>query len=145
VVRTLIREGGSGREIMARLDFGQDLLDQILLVATREGIEIGVFSVIGALQRGELGYYDQESHEYIKIMIYEPTELVACSGNITMRDGKPFAHAHAALGTSSYGLIGGHLHSGVIFAADLYLKELLADPLVRSHDPITGLYLWSDP
>ena len=66
-------------------------------------------------------------------------------GNISIRDGRPFVHAHAALEDSEGNLIGGHLQSGIIFAAELLLTELKGSTLVRIHDPITDLYLWEDP
>ena len=101
-------------------------------------------SAIGALSRAELGYYDQLSHEYGTIFLDEPVELASCSGNISMRDGRPFVHAHAVLSDRTGGTFGGHLTSGTIFAAELYLQELSGLPLKRVSDSITGLKLWGE-
>ena len=85
-------------------------------------------SVIGALSRAELGYYDQVSQKYGRIQIEEPVELVSCSGNISMRDDQPFVHAHAVLSDREGKVRGGHLTSGTIFAAELYCRSFWACP-----------------
>lgn len=139
----LIRELQRGKCLLARLDHDADLVNQISELARIEGIQTGVFSVLGALTQAKLAFYDQESHEYDELLLTEPVELVSCSGNISIRDGKPFVHAHAVLAGSEGETSGGHLLYGKIFAAELYLVELSGDPMVREHDPLTGLYLWS--
>ncbi len=131
-----------GRCILARLDHGADIVKQISDLLDKEKIEAAVFYALGALAEAEIAYYDQTSHEYRKISINEPVELVSCTGNVSLRDGRPFLHAHAVLAFSDGKTIGGHLTSGRVFAAEAFIQELLGDPLVREHDSTTGLYLW---
>ncbi|RQW80779.1 MAG: DUF296 domain-containing protein [Methanothrix sp.] len=107
-------------------------------------IATGVFSAIGALSSAELGHYDQVKHEYGKIQVEKPVELVSFSGNISARDGQPFVHAHAVLADRDGKVLGGHLMKGCVFAAEVHLQELLGQPLVRVHDPTTGLKLWGE-
>ncbi len=133
-----------GRCIIARLDHGMDIISQIADLARDEKIETGIFSAIGALMQAELAFYDQVSHEYHKIPIDMPVELVSCSGNISTHDNQPFVHAHASLADSLGHVWGGHLISGKVFAAELCIKELLGKPLVRKYDSITGLNLWDN-
>jgi predicted DNA-binding protein with PD1-like motif len=140
----LIREFRQGCIFFARLDHGADIISQITNLAEENGIEMGALTAIGALSRAELGYYDQLSHEYGKISVEEPVELVSCSGNISMRDGQTFVHAHAVLSDRTGRTWGGHLTRGTIFAAELYLQELSGLPLKRVHDSITGLKLWGE-
>ena len=140
----LIRDFRQGRCLMARLDHGADIIGQITDLAEEKEIETGFLSVIGALSRAELGYYDQVSQKYGKIQIDEPVELVSCSGNISLRDGQPFVHAHAVLSDRKGRVWGGHLNSGTVFAAELYMQELLGQHLERVPDSITGLNLWSE-
>jgi len=139
-----VRNFEQGRCFLARLDLDTEIISQIADLAKREGIKTGVFSVIGALKRAELAYYDQTAQEYRTIPVERPIELASCSGNISLRDGQPFVHAHAVLADSEGRIIGGHLMKGDVFAAELYLQELLGERLIREHDPATGLYLWGD-
>jgi uncharacterized protein len=129
---------------MARLDHGTDIIIQITDLAKEKEIKTGFLSVIGALSRAELGYYDQVSQKYGKIQIGEPVELVSCLGNVSLRDGEPFVHAHAVLSDREGKVWGGHLNSGIVFAAELCMQELLGLNLERVPDSITGLNLWSE-
>jgi uncharacterized protein len=138
----LIRDYAEGRYLLARLDHGADIIGQISCFAEDESIETGVFSVIGALNRAELSYYDQISLQYSSILIEEPVELVSCSGNISLKGDQSFIHAHAVLADRNGNVRGGHLSSGTIFAAELHCRELLGSPMKRDHDSITGLNLW---
>ena len=133
-----------GRSLLIRLDHGSDMIEGMTEIAGSLEIVTGVFSAIGALSSAELGYYDQVKKEYVKVAVEEPAELVSCSGNISIRDGQPFVHAHAVLADRSGKVLGGHLMRGCVFAAEVYLQELLGSPLVRVHDPTTGLKLWGE-
>ena len=140
----LIRDFRQGRCLVARLDHGTDIIGQITDLAKEKEIKTGFLSVMGALSRAELGYYDQVSQKYCKIQIEEPVELVSCLGNVSLRDGQPFVHAHAALSDRAGRVCGGHLNSGTVFAAELYMQELLGMNLERVPDSITGLNLWGE-
>ncbi len=131
-----------GRCILVRLDHGADIVKQISDLLDKEKIEAAAFYAIGALAGAKIAYYDQVSHEYRKISINEPVELVSCTGNASLRDGQPFLHAHATLAFSDGKAIGGHLTSGQVFAVEAFVQELLGKPLVRERDSTTGLYLW---
>jgi predicted DNA-binding protein with PD1-like motif len=140
--KLLTRGFKQGRCILVRLDHGADIVEQMSDLLDKEKIEAAAFYAIGALAEAEIAYYDQVSHEYRKISINEPVELVSCTGNVSIRDGRPFLHAHAALGFQDGKTIGGHLTSGRVFAAEAFVQELLGEPLVREHDSTTGLCLW---
>jgi predicted DNA-binding protein with PD1-like motif len=143
-MRLLVRELQRGRSLLVRLDHGADVVNQIFELAGNECIQNGAFSVIGALTQAEIAFYDQESHEYNELLVDENVELVSCAGNISIRGGKPFVHAHVVLAGSDGETRGGHLLRGKIFAAELFLVELLGKPMIREHDSSTGLNLWSD-
>ena len=133
-----------GRSLLIRLDHGKDMIAEITELAGDLGIETGIFWAIGALSSAELGYYDQVKHEYGKIPVEEPVELASCSGNISIRDGQPFVHAHAVLADRKGKTLGGHLMKGRVFAAEVHLQELSGQSLRRVHDPTTGLKLWGE-
>ncbi len=141
----MVREYLPARHIMARLDKGLDLAEQITNLASTAGIETAAFTAIGALSRAELSYYNQEKKEYQNFRVDHPVELVSCLGDISIRDSRPFVHVHASLADSKGNMVGGHLIRGEVFAAELYLIDLSGEKLVREHDPETGLYLWRLP
>ncbi|KQC15431.1 MAG: hypothetical protein APR56_01060 [Methanosaeta sp. SDB] len=141
---SLVQELRSGGCFLCSLDHDSEIVASITDLAERLGVEAGAVAAIGALKRAEIGYYDQENHEYRSIEIDRPMEIASLIGNLSIRDEKPFLHAHATLADSEGKLLGGHLTSGTIFAAEVYLQELLGRPPERRHDPTTDLFLWSE-
>jgi uncharacterized protein len=132
-----------GRVIVARLPHGADLLDEIVGLALRHGIEAGALEGVGALQRARLAFYDQEAWSYREFGVARPMEIVSLLGTVSRHDGRPAAHVHLSLADHDGGTLGGHAAGGcIVFACELTLSELLGAPLERGHDEVTGLALW---
>jgi hypothetical protein len=141
----MVKEYLPSRHLVARLDKGLDLVEQITDLASRKRIELATFTVIGALRQAELSYYDQERKEYHNFGVDGPMELVSCTGNVSIRDSRTFVHAHATLSDFRGHVVGGHLIKAQVFAAELHLIELSGMKLIREFDAETGLYLWRLP
>jgi uncharacterized protein len=135
----------SGRIIIRRLPHNGDLLNEITEVARRAGITTGTVSAIGAVQRARIGYYDQAARLYRERDLEEPREICSCLGNISLKEGEVFVHAHVVLADREGKTAGGHLCPGtIIFAAECRIEELRGSPLERGYDDETGLALWTD-
>lgn len=134
----------TGRQFIGRFAKGSDLLSSLTELCGVEQIRLGVFTVIGAVTRACMGYYDQAGQQYVDcVNLEKKLEITCCTGNISLKDGKPFVHAHITLADLSGQACGGHLMPGtVIFAAEYYIRELCGAELQRRHDPQTGLSLW---
>jgi predicted DNA-binding protein with PD1-like motif len=130
------------KNLLVRAEHGLDLVQFITELAEKKGITVAAFTAIGALKRANLGFYDQESHEYREITIDSPHEIASCIGNISVKDGKPFVHAHAVLADEEGNTKAGHLVSGIVFAAEVHLRKLKGVKLERKHDEVTDLSLW---
>ncbi len=132
-----------GRRWLARLPYGADLLEALEKFAAEQNIRAGQVQLIGAVSRAALGFYDQRHQEYWTSYHEEALEILHCTGNISIRDGKPMAHLHITLANRSRAALGGHLMPGtIVFAAEAAIEELLGPETVRGHDLQTGLYLW---
>jgi len=140
----LIREFERRRCLLARLDHGAEIIGQVMSIIREKDIRAGYLSIIGALEQAEIGYYDQINHVYHGTQINEPVELASCTGNISLLEGRPYAHIHAVFSNMKGTVWAGHLTSGRIFAAELYIQELTGMDLIRSEDPVTGLNLWRE-
>ena len=110
--------------------------------AEKENITNAAFWGIGALKRATLGAYDQVRHNYVEIAIETPHEIACCTGNISLKDGKPFVHAHAVLSDEKGNVKAGHLFKGIVFAAEVLVQEFDVPRLERKFDELTGLSLW---
>jgi len=136
-------EFGASKELIVRLKHDADLVQTMTELARSKGIEAGSFTVIGALKRARLGYYDQKNHGYREMKIDSPHEIASCIGNVSLKDGEPFIHAHVVLADETGNTKAGHLLEGVVFAAEVHLRQLEGPKLEREYDEVTGLSLWN--
>jgi uncharacterized protein len=140
----MIQRARPGRLLTGRLSCGDDLLDSLTRLCRSEKISAGSFNVIGAVTKAALGYYDQKKKRYARcVVISKKLEIAACMGNISIKEGSPFVHAHIVLADRKGKAFGGHLMPGTgVFAAEFTIQEYRNVRLVRSPDPVTGLPLW---
>lgn len=127
-----------------RLKKGGDLLALLEHFVREEDITWGVVSVIGAVERAAVGFYNQETRSYETIGFNEELEVCSCQGNVSLKDGQPFVHVHITLADKTGKAFGGHLMPGtIVFAGEAGIAELSGDGPIRQVDPATGLALWS--
>ena len=136
-------EYSTSKELLVRLRYDADLVQSITELARSKGIEAGSFTAIGALKSARLGCYDQKGHEYREIRIDSACELTSCTGNVSLKDGEPFAHIHVVLADEAGNTKAGHLLEGIVFAAEVHLRQLEGPKLERKYDEVTGLSLWN--
>lgn len=131
----------AGRTFLFRVPSGEDLLEAINRFAEGKGIKTGVVMGIGSLRNPVVGYYSEEEKRYMSIELSGTFELLSLNGNISLKEGKPFAHLHVTLGDEEGRVFGGHLIRGNAFVAEVYIQELVGDPLERK-DMGNNLWLW---
>ena len=132
------------RRFIGRLPKGQDLIKSLEAFCQEQNISIGVFSLIGAVSSAKIGAYDQKRQIYESFQKDREFEILHCTGNISLKDSRPFVHAHIMLADAKGQTLGGHLFSDtIIYAAEIDLQELGGPALERSKDSATGLMLWN--
>jgi uncharacterized protein len=136
-------EATAGRAFAGRLATGSDLVEEIERHCAEQGITAAQVTVIGAVRRACYAYYEQHDRRYRELESRDHHEIVGFVGNISMREDRPFLHAHATFADASGATVGGHLLRGTeVFAAEVMIRELGGVSLVRLHDEETGLSLW---
>lgn len=136
-------QASPGRTFVGRLETGSDLVGEIERFCADEGITAAWVSVVGAVQHAAYAFYDQQAKAYANLASDEHHELAGFVGNISLRDGKPFLHAHASFADRSGATVTGHLLPGcVVWVAEVTLREMTGVDLVRTPDEQTGLALW---
>lgn len=131
------------RHFLGRLERGDDILAGLTEFCNQEDIEAGAINAIGAVEKGVLGYYDQQAGEYREVRIEQAMEIVSLTGNISLRDGKIFLHCHLALADREGHSFGGHLLEGnIAFACEFSVQAYVGEPPLRLHDQASGLFLW---
>jgi predicted DNA-binding protein with PD1-like motif len=132
----------SRRVFLARAEHDSDIIKFLTDVAKKHGITVATFTAIGAVKSAKLGFYDQQKHEYHEHLLTAPQEIASCIGNISLKEGEPFVHAHAILSDINGNSKAGHLLEGKVFAAEIHLVELVGEKIERKNDAVTGLALW---
>jgi uncharacterized protein len=132
-----------GRMFVGRLEGGSDLMAELERICAERDIRAGWVSVIGAVSHAAFAYYEQTDHRYLELSSDTHHEIVGFVGNVSLRDGVPFLHAHATFADASGACVGGHLLRGVtVFVAEFTIRELTGVELVRTYDEELGLALW---
>ena len=97
---------------------------------------------IGALENPKIGYYSIDDKSYHRKHFKGEFELTSLIGNITINDGKPFAHTHITFSDTNYRVFGGHLFDAKITAAGEFFMQLGDDNITREMNHGIGLPLW---
>jgi uncharacterized protein len=136
-------EASAGRAFVGRLATGSDLVEEIERFCGANEIRAAWMSVIGAVRRAVFAYYEQEERRYLELSSETHHEITGFAGNVSIRDGAPFLHAHATFCDRDGATVGGHLLRGcTVFVAEVQIREMGDVELLRQHDAETGLALW---
>ena len=137
------QEVGAARGFVGRLDTGSDLVGEIERFCAEQGVVAAQVTVIGAVRRARYAYYEQNDRRYRELGSQTHHEIVGFTGNVSLKDDRPFLHAHATFADAAGETVGGHLLRGCeVFAAEVMIREMSGASLVRIPDEETGLALW---
>jgi len=133
--------------LMGRLPYKSDLLRGLNRVAAAQDIKAGVVQVIGSLGRARLSFFDQTIRAYRELDFDGPHEIVAGTGNISLRerDGSGTVHLHLAVADSTGNVVGGHCLEGCsVYALEYVIWPFNGPQPRRVVDHATGLHLWEE-
>jgi len=135
----------TGRAVAARFMEGSDLLDSINRLAAEAGFQSAAVQLIGAARRAVVQVFDQETKEYLTVNLPGPLEIASGTGNVSLREGKPFAHVHIVVSDKGGHCFGGHLAPGTeVYLAEVILQELGLDSIPeRKMEPSSRIWAWS--
>ena len=125
--------------IVARIDRGEEILEQLAIIAKKEQIKLASISALGAAGEITVGVYDVEKKEYHANHYYGDLEIVSLTGNITTKDGQYYAHLHMSAGDEKGQVFGGHLNRAVICATCEMFIQVIDGNIDRQYDEVTGL------
>lgn len=125
-----------------RFDSGEDLLDLLRGFCDKESIKSGWFQIIGSTRSVELAYYNLKTKEYESRPFDEDLEIVSASGNIALKEGGVFCHAHGVFGRSDMSTIGGHINKCEVSATAEVVLFAGEGEMNREFDEKTGLHLF---
>ncbi|MBF0426318.1 MAG: DNA-binding protein [Magnetococcales bacterium] len=128
---------------MGRLSHDGDLLAELTRLCRERGITAGWISAIGAVKRARVGFYDQVARQYCFLDLDLPLEITNLTGNVSLKDGETFVHAHVTFADDAGRAFGGHLAPGtILFAGEVLIRSFATTAFQRDLDAETGLFLW---
>lgn len=140
MVRTFVTKN-TGRVIVIRLEPGEDILKSIERIVAENKLLSGHLSLIGAVSKVHLGYFDLEKMTYKDFTIDKDLEVVSCVGNISRLDDGYVIHAHIVASDETGKCYAGHLMEGCIVSVTIEIVITEFAKMARARDERTGLNL----
>ena len=125
-----------------RLEVGDEITDCLKLLSIREGITAATVQGIGAVDNTSIGYYSLEEKKYNSKVYNRQFEMISLNGNISIKNGEPYLHLHAAFSDENYSLIAGHLNYAVISITAEIFVTVLSGEISRCVSEKTGLNIF---
>jgi len=137
-----VKEGKPVRVMVERLRRGEDVLDRLNQLVRENGVTAASFTALGAVEKASVGFF-VGGGQYSTVSYDGPLEVLSCVGNVSLREGKPFIHAHIAIADKDGKAYGGHLMRGCIVSATFEVTMLVYEgiDLVTKLDSGTKLFL----
>ncbi len=129
-------------DIYVTMTPGDLVMESLTDVAKKLNITSGWISGIGAIEEVTVGMYHINTKVYDKKQFNDEYELLSLQGNISLKDGTPFVHAHITFSDSKYNAYGGHLFETKIYAAGEFVICKSEGKIKRKMNNFVGLPLW---
>lgn len=129
------------RGYIVRLIRGESLMKTLRDFISKEKIQGGTLTGLGAVCNTRLGFYDLETKSYVEKEYPEDCELVSLIGNISYFDNAPVIHVHATIGNREFQSFAGHLFDTECSVTVEIHIEALSTRIERKPDKSIGLNL----
>lgn len=130
-------------KFLLRLDKGEEIIQSLIEFADKQKIGFASVSGIGAARRVRLAIFDTKNKKYAERDFQGDLEIVSLLGNVTMADGMPRIHLHAAITGDDLNVHGGHLISATVSVTCELVLTASGEKVGRKKDGETGLMLIS--
>ncbi len=113
------------REVLVlRFEAGEELSEALTKALEEVNVKAGLISGIGGFSEGSVGVFDPEKGGYKEIDFDEFMEVASLSGNVSLKDGKPFYHIHVVLGNEKKVLAGHFIRGKVEGTMEIFITVL---------------------
>jgi hypothetical protein len=139
----ILKQGKVSKVLVERFGHGEDILERLTDLVQKNHVYAGSFTAIGTVEKATVGYFIGDG-QYSNTSFQGPLEVTSCIGNVSMKEGHPYVHAHITFADKEGKTCGGHLMLGTTvdatFEVTLHAYEDLN--LARTPDPRTRLLVW---
>lgn len=128
--------------IIARIDKGEEILEQVKAIALKEQIRLAHVQALGAVNQFTVGVFKTQEKEYLANDFEGSYEIVSLTGTINTMDGAFYCHLHMSAGNDKGEVFGGHLNRAVVSATCEMVITLVDGTVDRAFDEEIGLNLF---
>lgn len=131
-----------GDTVIARLDKGEEIHEQLRLIALKENIRLASVSALGAVDDATLGVFVVSEKQYHADRFTGDMEIVSLTGTVNTMDGEYYAHLHMGVSTVGGRMFGGHLTRAVVSITCEMVIRIIDGTVDRKHHPDPGVNLF---
>ncbi len=125
------------------IEKGEELISTLTTFCIEHGVVNAHFRGIGAVQGLSCGYYALDEKKYYFTQYSELVEVASLTGNIMLKEGKPFVHVHGVFTDTSNTAFGGHIENMTAGVVVEIILQVLPSRIGRELNEEIGLFLLS--
>ena len=128
--------------IVARIDKGEEIVEQVKAIALAEEIKLASVQALGAVNDFTVGVFKTEEKKYYANSFQGNFEIVSLHGSINTMNGAYYSHLHMSAGNDQGQVFGGHLNRAVVSATCEMFIQIIDGSIDRRFDEASGLNLF---
>ena len=128
--------------IVARIDKGEEILEKIKEIATKENIKLANINALGATNDFTVGVFKTGEKKYYSNNFKGDFEIVSLTGTINTMNGEFYSHIHMSAGNDKGEVFGGHLNRAIVSATCEMVINIIDGTVDREFNENIGLNLF---
>ena len=128
--------------IVARIDKGEEILEQIKEIALKENIKLANINALGATNDFTVGVFKTGEKKYYSNSFKGDFEIVSLTGSINTMNNEFYSHLHMSIGNEDGQVFGGHLNKAIVSATCEMFIYVIDGDVDRYFDEEIGLNLF---
>lgn len=128
--------------IVARIDKGEEILEQLKIIAGKEQIKLAGVQALGAVSQFTAGVFKTAEKQYDSNVFKGNFEIVSLTGTISTMNGEFYSHVHMSAGNEKGEVFGGHLNNALVSATCEMVITVIDGTVERAFNEEVGLNLF---
>lgn len=129
-------------KIIVRMDRGEEILEQIKEVATKEKLKLASITALGAINDFTVGVFNVNEKKYYANSFQGNYEIVSLIGTINTMNDEFYTHIHLSAGDDTGKVFGGHLNKAIVSATCEMVIDVINGYVDRTLNSDVGLNLF---
>ena len=130
------------KDIVVRIDKGEEILEKIKEVAIKENIKLATVTALGATNEFTVGVFKTEEKKYYSNLFQGDFEIVSLTGSINTMNDEFYTHIHMSAGDEKGNVYGGHLNKAIVSATCEMFIHVIEGKVDRELSKDIGLNLF---